>query len=584
VFERDHRVGGRVADIHIGPHARLEQGGSILHASNKYMRSFAQDVLNLTLQEPPQKIDGRLGVWDGNGFALRLGGQHWLWDAATVFYRYGFDFMRLEQIVRGVAQKFTSIYALQEQRRAVYESPRAMLEAMGLWEHTQLSFHRFLHTHREWVSGCSRDGTGGGGGDPELLLRELAVASTRVNYNQDLEINALAGAVGLIPMTDRRLWAVEQGNARIIEGLFQRAGADVRIGHTVKLVERVDMRGDDPESGHLRVHGRRVNRKDAAAAAAAAAATAASDGGASNTAASSPPPPSEVFSEDFEVVIVATALELTPELQFRIPKRGRASYTNSGSGEPVTAEVPPSDATVDESLYLPQPLSAAEYPRTFQTTHATFVAARLRPGAFGLKTDAELPGTILTTENEEQHQASIPFTSIAAYATIQEEDIVVAHAGEGQQQPQSTSSNTTHANTEGESNNNSTNKDTTAVSDATEPPSSSGSERGPRKVYKVFSRTPFTRARIESYFDDVLHPLTSRTAWRAYPRSSVPEEFLPSFSLYAQVLYPPALEPAASCMELAAVAARNVAGLVARAWREKLEMQEQFEQHERDEL
>jgi len=549
VFERDHRVGGRIADVRVGSH-RLEMGGSILHASNQYMRRFAT-VLNLTLQEPPPKLDGRVGVWDGHEFVLRLGGQHWLWDAATIFWRYHFDFMRLEQIVRNVAKNFTSVYALQEQRRQVFDSPRALLEALGLWEHTQMSLHQFLHTQREWTSGCKRHEPGA-----EQILDELAVAATRVNYNQDLDINALAGAVGLIPLTDSRLWAVEDGNARIIEGLFARAGADVRTGHSVRLVERVDMQGDNPESGHLRVHGRRQTRKGAAEAASVTKGTAEAEEAGADVPQSSA---SDAFTEDCDVVIVATALELALELQFRIPKRGGNPASNGDSSAESTND--------DSSAYFPQPLSVTEYPRSFQTTHATFLAGRLRGAAFGLPLGEQPPATILTTESDE-----LTFTSIAAYATFEEQK------QDGKAGGEEADSTGQESNENGEQQQEQTQSEGSPVQleAATPAPASPPA----RHVYKVFSRLPLTRSRVESLFEDVVPSATVRTAWRAYPRSSVPEEFLPRFALYPQVLYPSALEPAASCMEMQAVAAHNVAAMIARDWKEKIEREELVSMHD----
>lgn len=475
VWERDHRVGGRIQDAVIdGVH--LEGGASIMHDSNRYMRDFARE-LNLALHEPPPKLAGTTGVWNGNEMVLQLGthGDGYLgqaWDAFQILWRYGLDFLRLEQIVRRVATAFTSVYALQDSY-AFFDSPRDLLHAMGVWEPTQMSLHRWVHEQKEWTSGCDRSTP-----QAHLLLDELAVAATRVNYGQDLEINALAGAVGLIPMTNPKLWSVAGGNTRVVEGLLRLARANVKMGHSVASVERVGQRGDDASSGELRVQGNRLAHDPVQS---------------GNTTADQ----ADTFSDTVDVLVVATPLEFTPELRFRIPRT-----LEQGEADTDTD----ADAGSDES-FQSQPYPSRKRPHLYQTTHATFLSGRLRPQAFGLRGEEDLPATVLTTES-----VSVSFTSISAYAQ-----------------------------------------------DAT-----TG-----RRVYKVFSREELTPARVAHLFDDVSEGSVQRLAWKAYPRYESAESFAPSFRLYSHVWYPLALEPAASCMEVQSIAARNVALAIAHEWREK---------------
>ena len=208
------------------------------------------------------------------------------------------------------------------------------------------------------------------------------------------------------------------------------------------------------------------------------------------------------FSEQVDVLIVATPLELSQDLEFHLKSE-------------------------DSSSSSPQQSQEQQEQRTFQTTHATFISGRLRSGPFApvrpavvapvlealdsvLSEDADfaLPASILTTDDE------APFTSIAAYS----QDALTG-----------------------------------------------------RRVYKVFSRAPFGPDLVDAYFSDIDPQLTTRIAWKAYPRYEPPERFEPSFRLLRDqhVWNPTALEPAASCMELQAIAARNVALAVAHRWKEK---------------
>ena len=505
VWERDHRVGGRITDVHLGGF-RMEGGGSILHESNRYMRHFATK-LNLSLHEPPPKIDSTVGVWNGGEFLLRLGGSSgWLgqlWDGLTIVWRYGLDFLRLEQIVRGVAESFASIYAIQD-RRESFDSPRAMLRAMGLWEHTQIGFHEWLHQQRTWVTGCDRHAeqphsasSGRHHHHPEAILHELAVAATRINYNQDLDLNAMAGSVGLIPLTNPKIWSVQGGNTQVPKGLLQMVDAEVKLGHTVRTVSR-----SNPD-GEITVSGVRLSRRD------------------QQQPQHAQPTSDSTFSDQVDLLIVATPLELAHGLEFKIAASKRTDIASeTGSASPVPAA---------EEL-LPAPDAGVAYPRSFVSTHATFLSARLRPEPFGLSSSTDLPSTILTTE---ANADLVPFTSIAAYA---------------------------YAN-----------------------PEEAGAQG--RRFYKVFSRSALDSTWIDEWFEDVdpSRPV-HRLHWKAYPRFAPPERFRPSFELYPDIWDPTALEPAASAMEVCAIAARNVALAIARRARDKIKRERIIMDEEHDEL
>ncbi|KIY92512.1 hypothetical protein MNEG_15451 [Monoraphidium neglectum] len=86
------------------------------------------------------------------------------------------------------------------------------------------------------------------------------------------------------------------------------------------------------------------------------------------------------------------------------------------------------------------------------------------------------------------------------------------------------------------------------------------SDGGGCALYKVFSRSALTPDDVDALF--VGGSVVDRTPWRAYPVFSPPEEFAP-FELAPGLIYNNALENAASAMEVAAVAAKNSALLVA---------------------
>jgi prenylcysteine oxidase/farnesylcysteine lyase len=355
-LEKTDRIGGRIQSVHLDdPSERWENGASILHTSNLYMRYFTR-ILNLTLQEPPRKLEKSMAIWNGEEFLLQLSGST-LWDAYEILKRYGWDFFRLKSAISGVAENFQRIYQAQD-HGLVFDGPEDLLKAIGLYNLTQQTLY-------EWLSAnLSEDGT---------ILQELAAASTRVNYNQGLGINALAGAVGLIPLTDPNLFAVEEGNVRVVEGLLARENVHVKKSHTVKLIER--RIGPDAPSGYI-ISGTTGAQQN--------------------------------FSVEVDVVIIAAPLE-DSGISFRIPDQSSARPS---------------------SEFLPQPEKRV---REFQTTHTTWVRGRVREEAFRKRrkditrgepdsdssfealstTLPSVPGMILTTEDEK-----LDFTSITAYSSF----------------------------------------------------------------------------------------------------------------------------------------------------------------------
>ncbi|EFJ43010.1 hypothetical protein VOLCADRAFT_96741 [Volvox carteri f. nagariensis] len=84
---------------------------------------------------------------------------------------------------------------------------------------------------------------------------------------------------------------------------------------------------------------------------------------------------------------------------------------------------------------------------------------------------------------------------------------------------------------------------------------------------KIFSREELPQQLLSDLFESDPGSVQPRVLysrrWHAYPRFRPPEHFSP-FVLAPGLLYGNALEPAASAMEMAAIAAHNSAALVVR--------------------
>ena len=66
VFEREAKVGGRIAQFFIENHYGIEAGGSVIHRKNRYISLIAQE-LGLTLR-PASEGSKRMGLHNGYEF------------------------------------------------------------------------------------------------------------------------------------------------------------------------------------------------------------------------------------------------------------------------------------------------------------------------------------------------------------------------------------------------------------------------------------------------------------------------------------------------------------------------------------
>lgn len=80
-------------------------------------------------------------------------------------------------------------------------------------------------------------------------------------------------------------------------------------------------------------------------------------------------------------------------------------------------------------------------------------------------------------------------------------------------------------------------------------------------IYKVFSPDKLTSTDYDRIFEDGSFQLKEDVAWLAYPRYEHPQK-LPPIELNPNIFYVNAMEWSASCMEVEAISARNVAMLV----------------------
>ncbi|KAF8660050.1 hypothetical protein HU200_058136 [Digitaria exilis] len=171
VFERRHRVGGRLATVAVAGD-RFEAGGSIIHPRNLHARRFA-DLLGLAVEAAGD--DDWLGIWDGKSFLFQTlrplppGTSWWrrklhaLLNSLLLLRRYGLSLLKMDRFVQEMLQRFMLFYSDFESRPA-FATVEEMLKWTGLYDLTRRTLEEELldaglssQTIAELVTVCSHD-------------------------------------------------------------------------------------------------------------------------------------------------------------------------------------------------------------------------------------------------------------------------------------------------------------------------------------------------------------------------------------------------------------------------------------------
>lgn len=228
VFEREQRVGGRVAEMELAG-LRVETGATLIHSSNMHLvRAIERLGLHATERGRDRHRGGgrgpRAAIWDGRAPVLELDDRR-LPSIARMLARYGGSLLRAQRATRDMVERLGRVYEAHE-RGTAFATPEALLRHLGLYDLTQVEAYTFFRER----------------GIGERFAREFSDPVARANYNQDGRLNAFVTLVSLAGggLGGGRLFSVQEGNRRVVEGLLQRAGARVRTGDAVRRVELLD--------------------------------------------------------------------------------------------------------------------------------------------------------------------------------------------------------------------------------------------------------------------------------------------------------------------------------------------------------
>lgn len=217
IFEQSNKIGGRVATIQFDEFD-YEAGGSILHERNHYAATF-RDLFGLNVRNDSDQ-DVKTCIFNGRENVFCDDSWHYL-TYLSLWYRYGFDPLRMEGRVTKVLEQFERIYELQEKGQA-FETVADLLAAMNP------SFLNLTRTEYKTLLGDDF-------GFSQRFINEIAQAVTLVNYGQTVSVHSFVGLVSFAG-SGSQLWSVEGGNKLIPINLARHSNADIHLNTKVSSI------------------------------------------------------------------------------------------------------------------------------------------------------------------------------------------------------------------------------------------------------------------------------------------------------------------------------------------------------------
>lgn len=215
MFEKNDHIGGRASDFLFEGQV-IEAGASIVQDSNRYFIHSAAR-LGLEMKKAGTDPDDTFGIFDGTDFIFKESP----WQIATLaklFWKFGMDLFRMNNLVKDFVKKFTHIYEIQDQGKA-FHTPEELYETVGVYNLTQQTLAHFLESN----------------GIKPALINEFATAINRVNYGQNSTLNGFAGLVGLAG-SGSELQYLEGGNKQLFEQMIDTSQAIVHLNTEVTRI------------------------------------------------------------------------------------------------------------------------------------------------------------------------------------------------------------------------------------------------------------------------------------------------------------------------------------------------------------
>lgn len=218
VYEASKQPGGRTLTRSFA-NLTIDVGGTAIYSKNKYISGFARQF-NL----PPAQDDGTndiIGIWDGQRIRIQLDTDHVWWAGAKAVLRYGLSPLRVIPAVRETVALFDQIYALQDRNRS-FESPQEMLEALRLFNLTQVTAYDYFDKL----------------GVNDLFTQELIDGASRCNYNQAGTLNGFTDLISLAGAgVAGHVFSLANGTQDISRALLGSCAATLRLNERVTEIQ-----------------------------------------------------------------------------------------------------------------------------------------------------------------------------------------------------------------------------------------------------------------------------------------------------------------------------------------------------------
>jgi prenylcysteine oxidase/farnesylcysteine lyase len=227
IFEKTDRIGGRTLTVDAFNDASIpvELGASIFVGVNSIMNDAVKRY-DLSLKDAGRDEGDITCIWDGENIVYQTTkGTTWLWDAASMIWRYGLSPMRAKRLVDKTVQTFLRLY---EEPYFPFRSLTQRAYELGLEKLTGITGEQLIADNA--VS--------------PAFGREIIQTATRVNYASNLAY--IHGLEAMVSMATDGAHQVEGGNWRIFHQMVRDSGAAVYRNTSVSHISVVDNK--DPSS------------------------------------------------------------------------------------------------------------------------------------------------------------------------------------------------------------------------------------------------------------------------------------------------------------------------------------------------
>ncbi|KAJ3274357.1 hypothetical protein HDU76_010720, partial [Blyttiomyces sp. JEL0837] len=188
--------------------------------SKEFNLSFTEST------KDPSSTASPLGIYNGKEFVYKASQSSWR-SVVDAIWRWGYSSpSKSRTLSMEAGNKFGHSYELAENGNFGFASVEELLQALDLFEATEVRADEYFKSQ----------------GLTEKYIKEFIEPASRVNYGQDLDLNALSALVCLVAAFVPSE-SIDGGNSILFEEMLKRSGAHVRLNS--KVTELVKTKTDD---------------------------------------------------------------------------------------------------------------------------------------------------------------------------------------------------------------------------------------------------------------------------------------------------------------------------------------------------